>query len=182
LTNHAGEVRNDKVTTGWKQTAADGMHAGLRVAFRRGINPAVLRALHSPGGARRLGGSLVGLRYRGRVSGQQRVLVVGYVREGDRLVVYAGFGRQKVWWRNFRRPGPVEVLLDAQWQLAQARVLLAGEPGRASAVEVLQHARPRQRIGEHEPIVEIRLGAPDNDHMAVTAAEQVPAAKEMQRQ
>jgi hypothetical protein len=47
------------------------------------------------------------------------------------------------------------VLLDARWQPAEARVLLAGEPGRASAVELLQRARPGQRLGEDEPIVEI---------------------------
>jgi len=167
------------MATAFRERAADGMHRGLRVAFRRGINPAVLRALQSPGGARRLGGSLVGLRYRGRVSGQQRVLVAGYVREGDRLAVYAGFGKHKVWWRNFRQPGPVEVLLDARWQLAEAHVLLAGEAGRASAVQMLERARPGQRIGEHEPIVEIRLG--ERDHEAMTAAEQVPAAKETAR-
>lgn len=57
----------------------------------------------------RLGGGLAMVRYKGRVSGQQRQLPV-YLRpiEGGYLI-RVGRAEQKNWWRNFRTAWPIEI-------------------------------------------------------------------------
>lgn len=62
----------------------------------------------------------------GRRSGRRYTIPVGYQRAGDRLHVLVSKARRKKWWRNYRDPGPVEVLLRGQARSGTARVVAAG--------------------------------------------------------
>ncbi|MDQ3855308.1 MAG: nitroreductase family deazaflavin-dependent oxidoreductase [Chloroflexota bacterium] len=76
--------------------------------WQRLYNPLVRVLLRSPLG-KWLGRSLLLLTYTGRRSGQRYTIPVGYVRNGDTLVVMSP--RTRVWWRNLRSGAPVSVRL-----------------------------------------------------------------------
>jgi deazaflavin-dependent oxidoreductase (nitroreductase family) len=47
----------------------------------------------------------------GRRSGRRYTIPVGYQRDGDLIVILVSEAPAKQWWRNFREPAPVEMLL-----------------------------------------------------------------------
>lgn len=55
--------------------------------------------------------ALMGLSYQGRRTGTTYELPLQYVELEDHVVVWAGDGESKTWWRNFQHPRPVTVTL-----------------------------------------------------------------------
>lgn len=70
------------------------------------LNPVVRWVLRSPLHWLASGG-LVLLTIRGRRSGREYQIPVGYQRDADDLVVMVSHAHTKQWWRNFREPGEV---------------------------------------------------------------------------
>src|SRR3954464_11822783 len=96
----------------------------------RVANPVLRRLLRSPAG-RRLGRSLMVLRYTGTVTGRPHELVVQYARDADTVWVRVGQADAKTWWHNVRQSADVEL-----W--------LAGEHVRARAIVVSGIADPEE--------------------------------------
>lgn len=80
-------------------------------------------------------GSLRALRYAARDGGTV-VLPVMAAIDRDRITVLVAKAATKRWWRHFRTPGPVEVLIDGQWCAGLGQV---GGPRRPEAPV---HQRP----------------------------------------
>lgn len=80
--------------------------------------------------------ALMLLRFIGRKSGQVYTTPVGYVRDGDSVVVVTS--PAYTWWKNIRDGADVEVRLDGAWRQAHARVLPTDDPAfdRAVAIQV----------------------------------------------
>lgn len=72
------------------------------------------------------------LRFTGRRSGTTFTTPVGYVREGDQVVVVTSPSYK--WWRNVIGGADVQVRLEGQWHDARARLLAPDEDGYDSAV------------------------------------------------
>jgi hypothetical protein len=75
---------------------------------------------------------MVGLRYTAR-TGAQVTLPVQAARDGDRVVVMVSRADQKRWWRHFRLPAPVEVLMDGAWRRGAAEAAMGGDSEAAAA-------------------------------------------------
>ncbi len=76
---------------------------------------------------RTLSRSLLLLTYRGRRTGKEYTIPVGYARyQDDELVVLAGRPGGKTWWTNMRGSLPVRVLLGGREIAGEAR-LVTGE-------------------------------------------------------
>jgi deazaflavin-dependent oxidoreductase (nitroreductase family) len=72
-----------------------------------------------------LSNSFVLLSYKGRKSGKQYTILVGYQREGDELTVVSAHN----WWKNLRAGNvPVQVLLHGKWREATASASRGEEP------------------------------------------------------
>jgi len=67
-------------------------------------NPVVRAVLRSPA-HRLLSRRLLLLTYTGSRSGAEHTIPVGYVRDGDGLLVTVGWPERKLWWRSLRAPG-----------------------------------------------------------------------------
>ncbi len=80
--------------------------------------------------------ALMLLRFTGRKSGKVYTTPVGYVREGDSVVVVTS--PTYTWWKNIRDGADVEVRLDGAWRTAHARVLPTDDRDldRAVAIQV----------------------------------------------
>ena len=78
-------------------------------------------------------GRILLLTYTGRKSGRRYTLPVGYIRDGDALLVVCQHSELKQWWRNLRHDAPVTLLLRGQPVSARADVV---ENPTAVAVEV----------------------------------------------
>lgn len=80
--------------------------------------------------------ALLLLRFSGRKTGQVYTTPVGYVRDGDSVVVVTS--PTYTWWNNIRDGADVEVRLDGVWRRAHARVLPTDDPefDRAVAIQV----------------------------------------------
>jgi hypothetical protein len=61
----------------------------------------------------------------GRKTGKRYTIPVGYHQVEDAIVVMIGEAPTKVWWRNYRRPGPIELRLRGRLLRGRARVLPA---------------------------------------------------------
>lgn len=72
------------------------------------------------------------LRFRGRRSGTTFTTPVGYVREGDQVIVVTSPSYK--WWRNVVGGADVQVRLDGRWRDAMARLLTPDEDGYDGAV------------------------------------------------
>ncbi len=88
-------------------------------------NPFVRRMLSS-GFAGPMSRALLVLRYRGRKSGRTFATPVGYVREGDRVVMVTSpsYG----WWHNMVGGVDVELRLPDGWRSGVAEVLFPDDP------------------------------------------------------
>lgn len=63
----------------------------------------------------------------GRRSGRQYTIPVGYHRvHSDIVVILIADAPNKVWWRNYHAPGPIELLLWGKTLRGEAEVLPAG--------------------------------------------------------
>jgi deazaflavin-dependent oxidoreductase (nitroreductase family) len=126
---------------------------------QRLYNPFVIALLRSPL-HRLLGRSVMLINVRGRRSGRHYTTPVGYVRDGDDLLVLSW--RRRTWWRNLRGGAPVRLRLDGRMNAAAATV--DENPERVAAnLERLATCSPRlgRRLG-------IRLG-PDGRPLDPTA-------------
>lgn len=120
------------------------------------MNRVVLALLRSPL-HRFAGRRLCGLRFRGRTTGRIVELPVEYVRAGEEIVVLAGNGTHKTWWRNFRTAHRVDVLVDGHWY-AGTGTLAAGHAPRAAALGRYRATHPRVPADTADPVVVIELG------------------------
>ncbi len=77
------------------------------------VNP-IVKALLRSGIGHRWGRKLVLVTYQGRRTTARRELVAMYAREGDVVWIVPGQPEKKLWWRNFRTPGNVELLLAGE--------------------------------------------------------------------
>jgi deazaflavin-dependent oxidoreductase (nitroreductase family) len=59
----------------------------------------------------------------GRKSGRVYTIPVGYHRMDDAVVILVGEAPAKKWWRNYREPGPVELLLRGRRRRGVAEVV-----------------------------------------------------------
>lgn len=131
------------------------------------VNRAVVSLLRSPlGGV--ISGRVCALRFRGARTGRLIELPVEYARRDPTgLVVLAGHGRDKQWWRNFRTSHPLEVWLDGGWRPATGLAMRRGDAGRAAAIAAYRVACPGVDPDTDDPVVGIEL-------TAVPAARQEP--------
>ena len=137
------------LVSGWFLPGLDGPPAHDR---------AVVALLRSPA-HRALDGSLAVLRLHGVVTGRQIQLPVQYaVGAGDSLVVAPGRPETKRWWRNLRRPQPVQVLLRGTWRSGRGRVVHPGDPGYPAAADAYRDRWPRAALSPDAPLVRLRLG------------------------
>ncbi|MGZ4536078.1 MAG: site-2 protease family protein [Nocardioidaceae bacterium] len=104
--------------------------------------------------------SLVGLRVRGVRSGAVFALPVMYAAGWDTLVVVPGHAERKRWWRNLRRPAPLDVLRHGRWWPAEGEVLRPGEAGYDDALTTYRARWPRAKFAEQSPVVRIRFALP----------------------
>lgn len=81
-----------------------------------------------------LGRNVALLRFRGRKSGAWRSTPVGYVRDGDRVIVVTSPTYR--WWRNVVDGAPVQIRVSGQWHEASARVLFPDDPAYDEAIRV----------------------------------------------
>jgi hypothetical protein len=115
----------------------------------------VLGLLRSP--ARRLVRNRLHLRFAGGRTGAVITMPVAYRRDGDRILVLAGRGDTKSWWRNFAAPHPVEVWLDGRWHPGTGTVLLSQDPRRTDALTAYRATHPRVPETSDDPLVVITL-------------------------
>jgi hypothetical protein len=81
--------------------------------------------------------------FEGRKTGRRYTFPVGYQQSGATITVLASRARRKSWWRNFREPAPIEVLVRGQ-QLAGVGRALAGDSEEfREAVEATFRRLPR---------------------------------------
>jgi deazaflavin-dependent oxidoreductase (nitroreductase family) len=83
--------------------------------------------------------ALMLLRFTGRKSGKVYTTPVGYVREGDSVVVVTS--PTYTWWKNIREGADVEVRLEGVWRKARARVLPPDDPEFDRAVSIQVEGR-----------------------------------------
>jgi hypothetical protein len=88
----------------------------------RVANPVLRRLLRGPIG-KRLGRSLMVLRYTGTVTGRPHELVALYAREGDTVWVLVGAADRKTWWHNLRQPADVDLWVAGEHLRARASVV-----------------------------------------------------------
>ena len=86
------------------------------------LNPLVAWVLRSPFHPL-LDWGLLLLRVTGRRTGRQYWIPVGYQRDGDTITVLVSKAPRKQWWRNYRDPGAVAVVLRGRTLHGRARVL-----------------------------------------------------------
>ncbi len=100
-----------------------------RFKVMRGVvgaaNPVVRRMLAS-GFAGPMSRALLVLRYRGRKSGRTFATPVGYVRDGDRVVMVTS--PSYAWWPNLVGGADVEIRLPEGWRRGRAEVLFPDDP------------------------------------------------------
>jgi hypothetical protein len=76
-------------------------------------NPLVKLLLRSPLHGLASGGLAV-LTVTGRRSGRRFTFPVGYSRRDDRVTIDVGWPERKLWWRNLRKPAPVEIRIQGR--------------------------------------------------------------------
>jgi deazaflavin-dependent oxidoreductase (nitroreductase family) len=131
-------------------------------------NALVRGVLRSPA-HRMMSKSLMLLTYTGRRSGRRYTLPVGYVRDGDEIIVVAGRAQAKSWWQNLRGPQKVEMLMGGRKVIGEARL---ADPDRAP-----EHlARYLEKLPRAAKAFGVRRG-PDG---LVTRSEAARAASEHQ--
>lgn len=98
--------------------------------------------------------------FEGRKTGRRYTFPVGYQRSGDTVTVLASRARRKNWWRNFREPGPVDVLVRGAWLTGTGRTLASDSPEFRDAVATTFARLPRL-AGQFG--IQVRRGEPLGD-------------------
>jgi deazaflavin-dependent oxidoreductase (nitroreductase family) len=98
------------------------------------LNPLVAWVLRSPLHPM-LDRVLLMLRVTGRRTGRRYWIPVGYQRDGDTITVLVSKAPRKQWWRNYRDPGPADVLLQGRTLRGRARVLPTESTAFREAIE-----------------------------------------------
>ena len=86
------------------------------------LNPVVAWVLRSPLHPL-LSHGLALLHVRGRRSGREYWIPVGYQRAGSTITVLVSHARRKQWWRNYREPAPVDMVVRGRTLHGRARVV-----------------------------------------------------------
>lgn len=76
---------------------------------------------------RLLSGSTLLVRYRGKRSGREIRTPAQYVEDGDDVIILVGKPDTKVWWRNFRRGHPIELLVRGSWRPMTAQAVVGAD-------------------------------------------------------
>lgn len=96
-------------------------------------NPLVRRLLDSRF-AGPMAKNLLLLRYRGRKSGRTITTPVGYVRDGDRVVMVTSPSYS--WWPNFVGGAEAKLRLPEGWRTGRAEVVMPDDPRYAEVVAI----------------------------------------------
>jgi hypothetical protein len=64
----------------------------------------------------------------GRRSGRQYTLPVGYQRRGDEILILVSDAPNKIWWRNYRTPGPMALLVRGTSMKGTAELIEPNHP------------------------------------------------------
>ncbi|MEC3957923.1 hypothetical protein VMT65_33145 [Nocardia sp. CDC153] len=115
---------------------------------------AMLLALRLPTG---LPHSVGELRYEGRRSGRHIALPVGYVLDGDTVVIRVGHAGAKTWWRNFRSPRAASIRIDGAWRGGLAAVAMPDTLAHERLDAVYRRAHPRTPASGRDPYMVIDL-------------------------
>jgi hypothetical protein len=86
------------------------------------LNPLVAWILRSPLHPL-LDGGLLMLGVTGRRTGRRYWIPVGYQHDGSTITVLVSKAPRKQWWRNYRTPGPADVLLRGRTLHGRAHVV-----------------------------------------------------------
>lgn len=81
--------------------------------------------------------------FEGRKTGRRYTFPVGYQQSGATITVLASRARRKSWWRNFREPHPVEVLVRGRTLTGEGRALAGDSAEFRAAVEATFRRLPR---------------------------------------
>jgi len=98
------------------------------------LNPAVAWVLRSPFHWL-LSPGLMLLSYTGCVSGRRIAIPVGFQRTGDRVTIMVSEAPRKRWWRNFREPRTVSLLIRGRTRDGCASLVSPGSPAFRDAAE-----------------------------------------------
>jgi hypothetical protein len=98
------------------------------------LNPIVTWLLRSPMHWL-LSPALLLLQVTGRRTGRRYWIPVGYQRAGDTITVLVSRAPRKLWWRNFREPAPVVMLVRGRLLHGQAVVVRPDSPAFRTTVE-----------------------------------------------
>ena len=98
------------------------------------LNPVVTWLLRSPVHWA-LSHALMLLQVTGRRTGRRYWIPVGYQRAGNTITVLVSRAPRKLWWRNFRDPAPVVMLLRGRLLHGRAVALPPDSPAFRAAVE-----------------------------------------------
>ena len=104
---------------------------------------------------RRANLTLVGLRVRGRRSGQLSTFPVEYAVDPFGLIVMPAHHESKTWWRNLMLKSPVEILWMGRWVGGQGSVLWAWDADYAAARAVYLARFPHVTPDFDQPFVRI---------------------------
>ena len=88
--------------------------------------------------------ALLLLRFTGRTSGTVYTTPVGYVREGDSVVVVTS--PTYTWWKNIRDGADVQVLAGGRWYAGHARIVPPRDPMYDEVADVLVLDVMRQEL------------------------------------
>jgi len=98
------------------------------------LNPVVTWLLRSPMHGL-LSRALMLLQVTGRRTGRRYWIPVGYQRAGDTITVLVSRAPRKLWWRNFRDPAPVVMLLRGQLLHGRAVMVKPDSPAFRTTIE-----------------------------------------------
>jgi hypothetical protein len=113
------------------------------------LNPVFAGILRTPILHWLLSHSTMMLSYEGRRSGRRVSFPVGYRQRGNDIAVLASEARRKSWWRNFRQPGEVDLLLRGRRRRGCAVLVPPDDPFfRESVEEVLRRVPGMKRVFE----------------------------------
>ena len=98
--------------------------AAVLVRLSTALNPIITAVLRSPFHWVLSRGVML-ITVTGRTSGRRYTIPVGYHHAADAIIVMVGEAPSKVWWRNYRDSGPIEVHLRGEHLRGRAQVLAA---------------------------------------------------------
>jgi F420H(2)-dependent quinone reductase len=102
----------DQISVGSSSPGASKKHPSFWF-MNRVLNPIMKRLLRSSIG-RGWGRRLALLTYQGQRTKTRHELVAMYARDGDVVWIVPGQPERKLWWRNFRSPADIDLLLAGE--------------------------------------------------------------------